>query len=169
WRSHGKSHRAGPASRSQDKVKRRIDDSDEDDIPLMARKKVKKESKKRKEENDEEDDYKPQKKKKLIKKEKIKEESQSSSPRKKKKEEEQQDVWKWWEEEKKDDGTKWNFLEHKGPVFAAAYEPLPPDIKFFYDGKEMKLSEPTEEVATFYARMLDHDYTTKEAFNKEFL
>lgn len=32
----------------------------------------------------------------------------------------------------------------------------------------MALSEPTEEVASFYARMLDHDYTTKEAFNKNF-
>ncbi|KAJ4442162.1 DNA topoisomerase 1, partial [Periplaneta americana] len=73
-----------------------------------------------------------------------------------------------WEEEKKDDGTKWNFLEHKGPVFAPAYERLPPDVKFFYDGKEMSLTELTEEVATFYARMLDHDYTTKEAFNKNF-
>ncbi|PSN50633.1 DNA topoisomerase 1 [Blattella germanica] len=38
----------------------------------------------------------------------------------------------------------------------------------FLAGKEMQLSEPTEEVATFYARMLDHDYTTKEAFNKNF-
>ena len=46
------------ASRSVDKVKRRLDDSDEDDVPLMARKKVKKESKKRKEESDEED-FKP--------------------------------------------------------------------------------------------------------------
>ena len=26
----------------------------------------------------------------------------------------------------------------------------------------MKLSEEAEEVATFYGRMLDHDYTTKE-------
>ena len=32
----------------------------------------------------------------------------------------------------------------------------------------MRLSEPTEEVATFYGKMLDHDYTTKEAFNKNF-
>jgi Eukaryotic DNA topoisomerase I, DNA binding fragment. len=42
--------------------------------------------------------------------------------------------WCRWEEEKKEDGTKWNFLEHKGPVFAPSYERLPPDIKFFYDG-----------------------------------
>ena len=32
----------------------------------------------------------------------------------------------------------------------------------------MKLSQDTEEVATFYGRMLDHDYTTKEVFNKNF-
>ena len=42
--------------------------------------------------------------------------------------------WCRWEEEKKEDGTKWNFLEHKGPVFAPPYERLPPDVKFFYDG-----------------------------------
>ena len=32
----------------------------------------------------------------------------------------------------------------------------------------MKLSQDAEEVATFYGRMLDHDYTTMEAFNKNF-
>lgn len=40
-----------------------------------------------------------------------------------------------WEEEKKDGETKWNFLEHKGPVFAEAYIPNPEDVKFYYDGK----------------------------------
>lgn len=32
----------------------------------------------------------------------------------------------------------------------------------------MKLSEEAEEVAGFYARMLDHDYTSKQAFNDNF-
>ena len=32
----------------------------------------------------------------------------------------------------------------------------------------MLLSEPAEEVATFYAKMLDHDYTKKDIFNKNF-
>ena len=32
----------------------------------------------------------------------------------------------------------------------------------------VKLSEPAEEVATFYARMLDHEYTSKEQFNTNF-
>ena len=32
----------------------------------------------------------------------------------------------------------------------------------------MELSELAEEVATFYAKMLEHDYTKKEIFNKNF-
>merc|ERR1719376_1143926 len=78
-------------------------------------------------------------------------------------------VWKWWEEEKKDDGTKWRFLEHRGPLFAPAYERIPKSVRFYYDGKAMRLSQDAEEIATFYGRMLDHDYTTKEVFNKNFV
>jgi len=64
--------------------------------------------------------------------------------------------------------VKWNYLEHKGPVFAPEYEPLPDDVHFYYGGKVMKLGQDAEEVATFYARMLEHDYTTREVFNKNF-
>ena len=39
-----------------------------------------------------------------------------------------------WEEERREDGVKWSFLEHKGPVFAPDYEPVPEDVKFYYDG-----------------------------------
>lgn len=35
-------------------------------------------------------------------------------------------------------------------------------------GKPMKLSESAEEVATFFAKMLDHEYTTKDIFKKNF-
>ncbi|XP_043260036.1 DNA topoisomerase I, mitochondrial [Colletes gigas] len=152
------------------RVKRLLDSDaeEEDEVPLSTRKKSKKidmktKKKKRKHEDDEDDNIaqKPKKKGARVSK------GENSSPRKKKQEEEQE-VWKWWEEEKKNDGTKWTFLEHKGPVFAPAYEPLPPDVKFYYNGKEMKLSEDAEEVATFYARMLDHDYTTKSVFNTNF-
>uniref|UniRef100_A0A8B9FZ86 DNA topoisomerase I n=1 Tax=Amazona collaria TaxID=241587 RepID=A0A8B9FZ86_9PSIT len=66
------------------------------------------------------------------------------------------------------EGIKWKFLEHKGPVFAPPYEPLPENVKFYYDGKVMKLSTKAEEVATFFAKMLDHEYTTKEIFRKNF-
>uniref|UniRef100_H2Y8H6 DNA topoisomerase I n=1 Tax=Ciona savignyi TaxID=51511 RepID=H2Y8H6_CIOSA len=84
--------------------------------------------------------------------------------------EEPEDKWKWWEEKDnaKDSGVKWKFLEHKGPVFAPPYEPLPKTVQFKYDGKPMKLSLEAEEVMTFYAKMLDHEYTSKNDFNKNF-
>jgi hypothetical protein len=31
--------------------------------------------------------------------------------------------------------VKWQFLEHKGPLFAPAYERLPDNVRFWYDGK----------------------------------
>ncbi|XP_056649052.1 DNA topoisomerase I, mitochondrial isoform X2 [Diorhabda sublineata] len=185
-----------PLSARMNSKKRKIEDEedDDDDVPLTARKRPKKEVKEEKPkkkkkrgyddddeeyDDDEENDYKPakkaaKKKEKKVKKESVKaeikmENADGDSPKKgKKKKEEEQEVWKWWEEEKKDDGVKWTFLEHKGPVFAPPYEPLPKDVKFLYDGKEVRLSEPAEEVAGFYAKMLDHDYTTKEIFNKNF-
>ena len=55
-----------------------------------------------------------------------------------------------------------------GPVFAPPYEPVPSDVRFYYDGEHMELSEGAEEVAGFYARMLDHDYTTRDVFNNNF-
>ncbi|KAH8391435.1 hypothetical protein KR200_006387, partial [Drosophila serrata] len=143
---------------------------DDDDIPLLARKKIKKEAKEKnkkkrvKEEAD--DDYgsvKPKKKK--IKK--IKTENVSPTKRQKIKEEEEE-VWRWWEEEKREDGVKWSTLEHKGPVFAPPYERVPRNVRFFYDGKPLELSEETEEAATFYAKMLNHDYCTKDVFNNNF-
>ncbi|CAH1104577.1 unnamed protein product [Psylliodes chrysocephalus] len=159
------------------------DDEEDDDIPLAARKKpkiekkIKKEKKKKRsfDDEEEEEDFKPEKKPKVKKekdKKKIKKEvSQPESPVKggrKKKEEEEVEVWKWWEEEKKDEGVKWKFLEHKGPVFAPPYEPLPKSVKFKYNGKVVELSPEAEEVAGFYGKMLDHDYTTKDVFNKNF-
>lgn len=73
-----------------------------------------------------------------------------------------------WKDGEKEEGIKWNYLEHKGPYFAPDYEPLPDDVKFYYNGREMKLEPETEEVAVFYGKMLDHDYTTKEVFNRNF-
>ncbi|KAJ8361296.1 hypothetical protein SKAU_G00178210 [Synaphobranchus kaupii] len=71
-------------------------------------------------------------------------------------------------EERSTDGSKWRFLEHKGPVFAPPYDPLPNKVKFYLDGKPFKLSAKAEEVATFFAKMLDHEYTTKDIFRKNF-
>lgn len=38
----------------------------------------------------------------------------------------------------------------------------------FTAGKQVKLSPKAEEVATFFAKMLDHEYTTKDVFRKNF-
>uniref|UniRef100_A0A670ZVY1 DNA topoisomerase I DNA binding eukaryotic-type domain-containing protein n=1 Tax=Pseudonaja textilis TaxID=8673 RepID=A0A670ZVY1_PSETE len=73
-----------------------------------------------------------------------------------------------WEEEKQDDGVKWHKLHHKGPYFAPPYEPLPSSVKFYYNGRPMKLSRAAEEVATFFAKMLDHDYARKKVFRDNF-
>lgn len=49
-------------------------------------------------------------------------------------EQEEKEVWKWWEEDRSNDGKKWRFLEHLGPVFAPEYETLPSHVKFLYNG-----------------------------------
>uniref|UniRef100_A0A672SXS3 DNA topoisomerase I n=1 Tax=Sinocyclocheilus grahami TaxID=75366 RepID=A0A672SXS3_SINGR len=114
----------------------------------------------------ENDFYHSPKHEKSLKRELKKGEAVTDGKKKAKKEPEEK--WKWWEEERYTDGVKWKFLEHKGPVFAPPYEPLPSNVKFYYDGKYMKLSPGAEEVATFFAKMLDHEYTTKDVFRKNF-
>merc|ERR1719431_1466606 len=122
---------------------------------------------------EEEEDY-EEKPKKSKTKPKAKTKQEQSSPTKKmtKKEKEaeaEKQVWKWWEEDEQlPEGVKWRSLEHKGPQLAPEYERLPKSVRFWYGGQVMKLSEETEECAGFYGRMLDHDYTTKEVFNKNF-
>ncbi|KAK2894571.1 hypothetical protein Q8A67_011800 [Cirrhinus molitorella] len=104
-----------------------------------------------------------------TKKKKTKEEIEAARALKiKKKEEEEKQRWRWWEEEKYENGVKWKFLEHKGPYFPPEFQPLPDDVKFYYNGKPVKLSLPAEEVALFFAQMLDHEYTTKEVFRSNF-
>uniref|UniRef100_A0A8C3AS63 DNA topoisomerase I n=1 Tax=Cyclopterus lumpus TaxID=8103 RepID=A0A8C3AS63_CYCLU len=74
-----------------------------------------------------------------------------------------------WEEEKYEDGVKWKFLEHNGPYFPSEYQPLPNNVHFYYDGQlNVKLSLEAEEVAFFFAQMLDHEYTTKKVFRENY-
>ncbi|KAK2161661.1 hypothetical protein LSH36_112g05100 [Paralvinella palmiformis] len=155
-------------------VKRLVESDDEEPLSkkLQKVKILKKENEQKrgkKHKRVEDDDFQPEKKKKkLTPKPPIKQEVTTGNKRAAKKKEEEQTKWKWWEEEKEDDGVKWKFLEHRGPLLAPPYEGLPSSIKFYYNGQVMRLEEPAEEVATFYGRMLDHDYTTKEVFNRNF-
>ncbi|XP_075045264.1 DNA topoisomerase I, mitochondrial-like [Mixophyes fleayi] len=160
----------------ESKKRARQKEADEDDFKSKKKIKIEKvEEQPRKEKKGQLDG-----KKKKIKKE-PKEEGNKKTKKKtqeereaaialkvKKKEEEEQMRWRWWEEEKYEDGIKWKFLEHKGPVFAPPYDPLPQDVKFYYDGKPFPLSVQAEEVASFFAKMLDHEYTMKEVFRNNF-
>ncbi|KAK9404725.1 DNA topoisomerase 1 [Crotalus adamanteus] len=139
--------------------KRPREDDDIDYKPKKIKTEDVKKSKKRKQEDEEES--KP-------KKIKSKDKKPPGDMKKKKTKKEEEQKWKWWEEERYPEGIKWKFLEHKGPVFAPPYEPMPENVKFYYDGKVMKLSPKAEEVATFFAKMLDHEYTTKDIFRKNF-
>lgn len=99
----------------------------------------------------------------------IKVEPGSVKSRKLKKESEPVEIWRWWEEKKYDDGRKWTTLSHNGPVFADPYIRLPSSVKFYYNGEHVVLSKDAEEAMTFYAKMLTHDYTKKDLFNKNFM
>merc|ERR1719419_2183587 len=151
-------------------VKRKVESGDESDDEPLSKKKAKI-KKQRRDSYEDEEDFKPKKNKtKPDKKKANNDGSPSKKMTKKEKElEAEKQVWKWWEEDSAlPDGVKWRFLEHKGPLFAPDYEPLPKHVRFWYDGKTLRLTEETEECATFYGKMIDHDYTTKEVFNKNF-
>ncbi|KAF5892093.1 band 4.1-like protein 3 isoform X1, partial [Clarias magur] len=121
--------------------------------------------KKRSSQSTEHKEAKKTKKVKMVEDEDKKKKKGKGEP---KKAEDEAGKWKWWEEGKHADGQKWKSLEHKGPLFPPEYEPLPSNVPFLYDGKPMQLSLPSEEVATFFAKMLDHEYTTKETFQNNF-
>jgi len=78
--------------------------------------------------------------------------------------------WKWWESEnaEKNKDTKWVTLKHNGPVFTKKYKKLPKEIYLKYNGKKIELTIESEEIATFYASMLNTEYVTKTIFNKNF-
>ncbi|KAL7871111.1 hypothetical protein SRHO_G00086080 [Serrasalmus rhombeus] len=144
-------------------VKKKKVEAEDEGSSGVEKKKIKRESKEQKVKKEEGELP-------VTKKKRTKEEIAAARALKiKKKEEEEQQRWRWWEEEKYEDGIKWKFLEHKGPYFPPEYQPLPDNVKFFYDGKAVKLSLAAEEVALFFAQMLDHEYTTKEVFRNNFL
>lgn len=92
--------------------------------------------------------------------------------RKVKNEDDDPDLYKWWEEEDlpagmESDGTKkWTTLSHNGVLFPPAY--VPHGVKMKYDGKTITLSPQAEEVASFFAALLETDYAKNPTFQKNF-
>lgn len=110
--------------------------------------------------------------------------------KKENKEDEQEEIFRWWDAEGNGDGTvKWQTLEHNGVIFPPPYEPLPSHVKMKYNGinhnfffanavlssdlftgsgKEVDLPLAAEEVAGFYAAMLETEHAQDATFNKNF-
>jgi len=61
---------------------------------------------------------------------------------------------------------KWNTLHHMGVIFPPEY--VPHNIPITYNGKKIILNPEAEEAATFYAKFIGTEYTTKSKFNKNF-
>ena len=115
-------------------------------------------------------------------------ETKKKRKKEEKQEEEQEEVFRWWDADPNGDGSvKWQTLEHNGVIFPPPYEPLPKHIKMKYNGiycsfclscyteysrrlsgKEVTLPPLAEEVAGFYAAMLETEHAQDATFNKNF-
>lgn len=137
-------------------------ESDEDEKPPKTRKK----NGKVKAEDDEE---KPKLKAKGKKDPDGNEKLSARALKKQKEEEEEAERFKWWEAEALGDGTsKWTTLEHAGVLFPPPYEPLPKNVKMKYDGKDVHLPPDSEELAGWFAALLETEHAADEVFQKNF-
>ncbi|KZT71806.1 hypothetical protein DAEQUDRAFT_706582 [Daedalea quercina L-15889] len=103
-----------------------------------------------------------------------KEEGAEAGPqkgKKRKKEEEEEKIYRWWENQEfhgEDNSVKWHTLDHNGVYFPLPYEPLPSQVKMKYKGKPVDLPPESEEVAGFYAALIEADHTKDAIFNRNF-
>jgi DNA topoisomerase-1 len=87
----------------------------------------------------------------------------------------EEEVYKWWEEDsnnaneelmEQDGSSKWTTLQHSGVLFPPPYEPH--GVKMRYNGKLIKLTPEAEEVASFFAALLETDHGKNPTFQKNF-
>lgn len=80
------------------------------------------------------------------------------------------DEYKWWEVEQAafgEKGTvKWESLEHNGPYFPPPYEPI--NVPLLYEDKELYLEPEAEEVAGFFAALVNTDHAANAIFRENF-
>jgi DNA topoisomerase I len=100
--------------------------------------------------------------KKAGKKGKVKDEDEDVKP------EEEDEEYRWWEAAQHDGTKKWTTLEHNGVLFPPPYEPLPKHVKMKYDGKEVSLPPEAEEVAGFFAALIESDHGKNTVFQQNF-
>ncbi|PSR73198.1 hypothetical protein PHLCEN_2v10919 [Hermanssonia centrifuga] len=157
------------SSKGKRKQAEESDEDDEDDKPLkkpVAKKTPAKRVKK--EEASGSETPQPKKRGGKVKKEEGGEDAKSG--KKTKKEEEEEEIFRWWEQQDPngDGSDKWQTLEHNGVYFPPPYEPLPSHVKMKYNGKSVDLPAAAEEVAGFYAALLESDHAKDQTFNKNF-
>ncbi|OVF09121.1 putative DNA topoisomerase [Clavispora lusitaniae] len=93
----------------------------------------------------------------------------SLEPETPKKDSQEAEDYKWWEDEKFGEGPdRWQTLEHNGVIFPPPYKPLPSYVKLYYDSKPVNLPLAAEEVAGFFAEMLETDHAKNPVFQKNF-
>ena len=173
--------------KSKPQAKRKAkQESDEDDEPLRKPAAKRAPAKKVKEEEPSGSET-PQPKKKGAKVKKEEGDEDTKKGKKKKKEEEEEEVFRWWEQQDANGDTseKWQTLEHNGVYFPPPYEPLPSSVKMRYNGtcspsrtrplthitplgKPVDLPLASEEVAGFYAALIESDHAKDKTFNKNF-
>ena len=79
---------------------------------------------------------------------------------------------KWWEKpiedsNNNDDELRWHKLEHNGVLFPPQYEPH--HVKIKYKDEYIELTPEQEEVATFWAQLLESEISQKKIAQKNFL
>jgi DNA topoisomerase I len=79
------------------------------------------------------------------------------------------EVNKWWDridDKKRKSAYRWDTLQHNGVLFPPAYKPH--GIKMKYDGEYVDLTPEQEEVATWYAALIESDHAKNKTFNSNF-
>ncbi|ESW97195.1 hypothetical protein KL918_000804 [Ogataea parapolymorpha] len=140
-----------------------------EDVPLKKRKTNSKATQSRprvKKESQSSASVSPRKKSQQSKEPKIKKED---TPKVKTEDEaEEEEKYKWWEQQDLNDEIVWDTLEHNGVIFPPDYEPLPSHVKLIYDKKPVSLPPAAEEVAGFFAALLESDHAKNPTFQKNF-
>ncbi|KAF8910341.1 hypothetical protein CPB85DRAFT_1305525 [Mucidula mucida] len=150
-----KKKRAAPRKRKAKAESDEDPESEDDEKPAAPQRRPAKRPKKEPDNSDE-----PEGTPKPKRRAPAKKEPKEKKEKKKKEEEEQEPVFRWWEQDQGDGSVKWNTLEHNGP--------LPSSVKMKYNGKEVDLLPAAEEVAGFYAALIETDHAQDTVFNQNF-
>jgi DNA topoisomerase-1 len=167
-----KALRAKEAKKPAAKKAVKKDESDDDEPLQKTKARAKKTNGVKKDESDDDAPIARKKANGIVKAEPAKKAAKGKAAAKKDVSEdvEEEEEYRWWDAPKKeDDSVKWETLQHNGVVFPPEYEPLPKNVKLYYDGKPVELHVEAEEVAGFFGAMLNSTHNVENpTFQKNF-